>query len=76
MNVWVEKFNHEARILAQRNPRFKKKFAFSQHFVVRFFFSFFVLLVHKQMDFKLTPLIHLCRICLLLTLLHSTSMVA
>jgi hypothetical protein len=63
MNVWIEKFNHEAIILAQRNPRFKKKFAFSQH-------------LHKKMDFKLTQLIHLCWIRLLLTLLHSTSMVA
>jgi hypothetical protein len=56
MNVWVEKFNHEARILAQRNPRFKKKFSFSQHFVV--IFVLFCWCISKWI-FTLTQLIHL-----------------
>ncbi|KAM0891832.1 hypothetical protein ACQ4PT_026127 [Festuca glaucescens] len=30
MNVWIEKFNREAKIIADNNPRAKKKFAFTQ----------------------------------------------
>ncbi|KAM0894300.1 hypothetical protein ACQ4PT_024571 [Festuca glaucescens] len=33
MNVWVEKFNREAKIVAQKNPREKKKYAFTQFMV-------------------------------------------
>ncbi|KAM0880408.1 hypothetical protein ACQ4PT_033595 [Festuca glaucescens] len=31
--VWVEKFNREAKIIAQKNPRLKKKYAFTQFIV-------------------------------------------
>ncbi|KAM0881745.1 hypothetical protein ACQ4PT_032754 [Festuca glaucescens] len=30
MNVWIEKFNREAKIIVDSNPRAKKKFAFTQ----------------------------------------------
>ncbi|KAM0852456.1 hypothetical protein ACQ4PT_051741 [Festuca glaucescens] len=30
MNVWIVKFNREAKIIADNNPRAKKKFAFTQ----------------------------------------------
>ncbi|KAM0896404.1 hypothetical protein ACQ4PT_023221 [Festuca glaucescens] len=33
MNVWVEKFNREAKIVAQKNPREKEKYAFTQFMV-------------------------------------------
>ncbi|KAM0898757.1 hypothetical protein ACQ4PT_021738 [Festuca glaucescens] len=33
MNVWIEKFNREAKIVSQKNPRLKKKYAFTQHLV-------------------------------------------
>lgn len=33
MNVWIEKFNHEAKIISQSNPRQKKKYAFNQYMV-------------------------------------------
>ncbi|KAM0880409.1 hypothetical protein ACQ4PT_033595 [Festuca glaucescens] len=33
MKVWVEKFNREAKIIAQKNPRLKKKYAFTQFIV-------------------------------------------
>jgi hypothetical protein len=34
MNVWIEKFNREAKIIGENNPRAKKKFAFTQLMVV------------------------------------------
>lgn len=47
MNVWIEKFNHEANILSNSNSRQKRKYAFTQHMTVsytgiciRSFFSF------------------------------------
>ncbi|KAM0847564.1 hypothetical protein ACQ4PT_054933 [Festuca glaucescens] len=33
MNVWIEKFNREAKIVYQKKPRLKKKYAFTQHLV-------------------------------------------
>ncbi|KAM0825389.1 hypothetical protein ACQ4PT_069595 [Festuca glaucescens] len=33
MNVWNEKSNREAKIVSQKNPRLKKKYAFTQHLV-------------------------------------------
>ncbi|KAM0854052.1 hypothetical protein ACQ4PT_050679 [Festuca glaucescens] len=33
MNVWVDKFNSESKIVAQKNPREKKKYAFTQFMV-------------------------------------------
>ncbi|KAM0914864.1 hypothetical protein ACQ4PT_011238 [Festuca glaucescens] len=33
INVWIEKFNREAKIVSQKNPRLKKKYAFTQHLV-------------------------------------------
>ena len=41
MNVWIEKFNHEAKIVSQNNPRMKKKYAFTQNFVVSTLFEQF-----------------------------------
>ncbi|KAM0908893.1 hypothetical protein ACQ4PT_015163 [Festuca glaucescens] len=35
MNVWTEKFNREAALLAAKSNRSKKKYAFSQHMVTK-----------------------------------------
>jgi hypothetical protein len=34
MNVWIEKFNHEAKIVSQKNPHCKKTYAFTQWLLV------------------------------------------
>jgi hypothetical protein len=47
MNVWVEKFNREAKIVAQKNPREKKKYAFTQFMVVSSTSKSFLLFSHS-----------------------------
>lgn len=41
MNVLIEKFNYDWNVLAQNNPRMKKKYAFTQNFVVSTLFEQF-----------------------------------
>jgi hypothetical protein len=76
MNVWVENFNYEAKNSCSKEPKVQEKVCFQSTLCGKSPFSFFVLCVHKQMDFHTNSTDSSCRIRSLLTLLHSTSMVA
>jgi hypothetical protein len=43
MDVWIEKFNHDAKVLCEKNVRVKKKYAFSMLMTVRDNLVFIVL---------------------------------